>query len=354
KQKGWQVEIGRYPANNGRILCVDEIQNINHQELLPLAKAMDEGFLQIDRVLSKGYECETRMLMLGNPKLRRMGAPGQKKETYQVMDEFSFGCLALKDVFPYQFLRRIDISVIVNTNDPRKKHSSNQYLPMHEGKITRKMLKSLIYWAWNLREDQIEFEADAQEYCNKSGDELGEKFGNASDIPLVCKSDVKNNLARISAAMAVLCVSEEDNFTKLVIRKEHVDGAAAFLDFIYAHDNCQLEDYSEYQKMRHQLHDYDKAKAEFMEIVDREKHDPSGKASFRKMVKYLRYSDTIRRNELAEMVGCTADYITEMMRILKKYEFIDSTRDGYAKRPKFNRFLRKFSRECPAFLGVSI
>jgi hypothetical protein len=354
KQKGWQVKIGRYPANHGRILCVDEAQRIKHPELLTLAKAMDEGFLQIDRVLSKGYFCETRMILLCNPKPKIKGGPGELQESDQVLDAFSFGCLALKSVFPYQFLRRIDIAVTANTQDIADPDSINIYTPIQEGKVSRQMLKSLVYWAWNLGEDQIRFEPEAQEHCNRRAGELGRRFGDATDIPLVCQSDIKNTLARISAAIAVLCVSEENSFFRLVIKKHHVDGAFEFLNSLYAHDNFQLDDYSEYQRHRHRLHDYDRAKAEFLEIAQREKHDPQSNASFRKMVSYLRFHDTIRRNELAEMVGCAPEYISEMMRVLKRYEFIDSTRDGYAKRPKFNRFLRRLSREHPEFLKVSI
>jgi len=98
KQKGWQVKIGRYPANSRKILTVDEVQEVPGSQLQHIAKAMDEGFLQIDRVRSKGYESETRLVMLGNPK---RGA---------IMDEHPFGCTTLKAIFPVMMIRRLDFA----------------------------------------------------------------------------------------------------------------------------------------------------------------------------------------------------------------------------------------------------
>ena len=105
QQKGWQVKIGRYPANSRKLLIVDEAQHLPDWDVRTLAKAMEEGFLQVDRVQSKGYESQTRLILIANPKKDR------------IMDTFAFGCEALKTLFPPMILRRIDLAVFANTSD---------------------------------------------------------------------------------------------------------------------------------------------------------------------------------------------------------------------------------------------
>jgi hypothetical protein len=39
-----------------------------------------------------------------------------------------------------------------------------------------------------------------------------------------------------------------------------------------------------------------------------------------------------------------------MVRLLKRFNLLDTTRDGYVKKPKFNKFLRRFVRKHPKFL----
>ncbi len=39
------------------------------------------------------------------------------------------------------------------------------------------------------------------------------------------------------------------------------------------------------------------------------------------------------------------------MRLLKRFNLLDTTRDGYVKKPKFNKFLRRFAREHQDFFA---
>ncbi|GAB4137455.1 MAG: hypothetical protein Fur0037_02580 [Planctomycetota bacterium] len=58
----------------------------------------------------------------------------------------------------------------------------------------------------------------------------------------------------------------------------------------------------------------------------------------------------IRRGDLAEQAGCGIDTVKRAVRLLKRFNLLDTTRDGYVKKPKFNKFLRRFGRKHPKFL----
>jgi hypothetical protein len=118
---------------------------------------------------------------------------------------------------------------------------------------------------------------------------------------------------------------------------------------IYRHDNCGLNDYSEIQRLGSQLVDYEEIEAAFLERSEREKHDYQNSGTFTRTIYILRVSDTIRREDLAEQVGCSNDPIRKVIKLLKRFNLIDSGRNGYTKKPKFNKFLRRFLKKHKDF-----
>ena len=339
KQKGWQVRIGRYPANSRKILTVDEAQHLPGWDLRTISKAMEEGFLQIDRVQSKGYESQTRLLMIANP----------KKDL--VMDSFSFGCESLTTILPPTIIRRTDVAVFANSGDLKDLSVINR--KRTEGarrRVTPEMLRALVYWAWNLRPEQIIFTSEAEDVCLRRAGEMSDVYGYAVDIPLITLSDCRNNLARIAAAFAALLVSADEHFTRLVVEPKHVRMAADFLCRVYSHENCALDDYSRIARYGSQLLDYDQIEQDFMDKWAQEKHAQGrDKGFFSRLIFTLHITRTIRREDLAEQVGCSVDTVKRVIRLLKRFNLIDTTRDGYVKKPKFNKFLRRFSREHREF-----
>jgi len=340
KQKGWQVRVGRYPANTRRLLAVDEVQFIPERDLRTISKAMEEGFLQIDRVLSSGYESQTRLVMIGNP----------QKDS--VMDEFSFGCDALR-LFPPTVIRRTDLAVLANYTDLKDLSFINRrYESSGKRKITPEMLRAVVFWAWNLKPEQIEFTNEATEICLEKAKDLSEKYGYATKIPLVTLSDTRNKLARIAAALAVLNVSSNTDFSRLIVKPEHVYAAIFFLEELYGAENCQLDERSFIERSESQLSEYDEIEKEFLKKKDDGKHAGSNKPCyFTLIIATLRKKEIIRRDTLAEVVCCKPDTLSPTVSLLKKYSLLDSTRDGYKKTPKMNKFLRRFLQDYPDFLS---
>jgi 5S rRNA maturation endonuclease (ribonuclease M5) len=343
KQKGWQVRVGRYPANSRKILTVDEAQHLPEWDLRTISKAMEEGFLQIDRVQSKGYESQTRLIMIANP----------KKD--QIMDSFSFGCESLATILPPTLIRRTDIAVFANSGDLTDLSFINRRRT--EGsrrRITPGMLRAVVYWAWNLQPEQIVFTSEAEDYCLQRAREMSETYGFAADIPLITLSDCRNNLARVAAAYAVLLVSADESFARLVVEPEHVRMAAEFLSRVYSHDNCSLDDYSEICRASSQLADYDQIEAAFRKKWERAKHAGGDEEAryFPRIVSILRVTKVVRRDDLAEQTGCSVETVKRAVRLLKRFNLLETTPDGYVKRPKFNKFLRQFVRKCPGFLAA--
>ena len=340
QQKGWQVKIGRYPANSRKLLIVDEAQHLPDWDVRTLAKAMEEGFLQVDRVQSKGYESQTRLILIANPKKDR------------IMDTFAFGCEALKTLFPPMILRRIDLAVFANTSDLQDlSFASPPVTGDTPRQVTPEGLRAVIYWAWTLTPQQIRFAPAAERHCLQRAEALARVYGLAGDIPLVPPSDVRNKLARLAAAFAVFQVSASDDFSRLHIEPEHVDLAATFLDTIYTHENCGLDQYSALKGGATQLRDYEQiAQAFLKKRADEERVNGSATGFFPQLIYALRAADAIRRDELVEQLDCGLETVKRGVQLLKRFNLLDSAKDGYVKKPKFNRFLRRFLAAQPDFL----
>jgi len=338
KQKGWQVRVGRYPANSRKILTVDEVQHLPEWDMRAISKAMEEGFLQIDRVQSRGYESQTRLLLIANPRKDK------------VMDTFAFGCESLKTLFPPTIIRRTDFAVFANVgdiNDLSFINKANDADP--QAKVTPLMLRTLVFWAWNLKPEQVVFEPEAEAACLSIAQEMTEKFGYATDIPLVTLSDFRKKLARISAAMAALQLSSDEGFTKLIIKKKHVEFTAAFLTNLFSHDNCSLDDYSDIQRQGSQLEDYARIEESFIEKAGNIRFSRGHEPHFQRTILTLRITERIKREDLAEQVGASKDTISDYIQLLKRFNLIESGPYGYTKKPKFNKFIRRFMKAHPEF-----
>ncbi len=346
-QKGWIVKVGRFPANTRKLLIVDEVQEIRTQDLKTIAKAMDEGFMQVDRVSSKGYETQTRLIMLGNPKWE------------SIMDEYQFGCLTLKGIFPVIVTRRIDLAVFANVNDIENTEDIiRRGKSETEQKVTSEVLKSLIFWAWTIKPENITITDEAKEHCFDRSFELSEKFGYAIDIPLINRYEASKTLIRISTAFAILDVSTDADFLKLIVGKQHINMAYKFLCTIYTNDNCMLDEYSELKRKQDELCDYGEIETLFLRMMEKEKTSITERNVLARMLNTLWSAgigedskrSAIKKADFCDMIGCSKETVGKKIKILKRYSLIETTKDGYVKLPKFIRFLKRFRKDHPDLL----
>jgi 5S rRNA maturation endonuclease (ribonuclease M5) len=342
-QKGWQVKIGRYPANSGKLLVVDETQELAEWELKTMGMAVDKGFIQIDRVATGGYDSETRLIMLANPKEQ-----GHKRSD-PTMDHFRFGCTTLLGVFPPMLIRRSDIAIFLSGSDLKNMSLIQRPPSKEQPSLTSQMLRALVYWIWNLKPSQIVFTTEAEKRCSDLGTELNEKFS-ATDLPILF-TDSDKTVARIAAAFAGLSVSANDDFSQLLVLPTHVENAARYMRNIYSQDNCQLDLYAEFQRRQTCWNENEEAEKEVLEAIRNQKHDPEGGKIFFTILSTLVYlKESISLSRLAEDVGATKETVCRKMELFRRHNLVRSSSKGYFPTPKFNKFIRSMTRKYPDLL----
>jgi len=349
--KSWHARVGRYPANSRKLLMIDETQMIRHDELKSITKAMDEGVLEIDRVVQTTYESQTRVIFIGNPRLPRM-------------DHYQLGCQALKNVFPIMMIRRLDFAVLANQHDVSgiNKILHETHKKPKQRLVTDNMMRSLVYLMWNMRPEQIVFSEETTQACMKQAETISDKYGHASSIPLVTIYEIDKKIARLAVAMAALDGSFSDNYTRLNVLPRHIDSVSNMLDEIYGSENFQLNVYSHQMQLREEVTDYDKVVAAFDETIRREKRGhTNSEPSYLKRLLFSIWSQnveqdgtngkqaSISRNDIVDATGLSKRFVSDKMRLLKSANLITSSQSGYQKSPKFSRLFRQLLRDRPDF-----
>lgn len=340
KQRGveWYVQIGRYVMSSGKILAVDEVQELEADEIKKMAIAMDKGWLEVSQVASGGYSTKVRTLFLMNPKR------GKK------ISDFAYGCQAIAECFHPMFIRRIDLAVFTASKEEvefyNKKYSEEK---IDSIKIKPKDLKTLIHWAWTRDIENINWTDEATQKCLDSATDLVRMFGYADDIPLVSPQDFRNNLARLSTAFAILDGSFTEDYTGVVIKSEHVEKMSKFIDTVYSSSNCNLKHYSKNSQKKKTLVDYETIVETFDEVIKSDKASTDRRWSegqhFLQMLVLLQQQQFIRKADLADQLGVGKQWVQQRTSYLQMYDLIEMDRSGYRTTRKFNLFMRKWQED---------
>ena len=246
ERRGWRIKAGVLLKMNRQALIVDEAQDIAQEELKTMAEGIDTGLLRIDKIQNKIFECRTRVIFGCNPK-----HPKQASEQ-RTMDSFRYGCEAIKGIFPGMMIRRIDFAMFAATWDIEDKEKIYfPEIPDTPQQVTDEDLRALIFFAWNLKPEQIVIDDNTAHYIRKTAKYLSDKFGGSDDLPIVYSEDFRKTMARLSVAMAIIDLATTDDFSQVIVNLGHVADACELLERIYEARNCKLDEYAKAYVMTH-------------------------------------------------------------------------------------------------------
>lgn len=343
KNSEWHVSIGRYVQASGKIIAVDETQETTAEDIKRMAIAMDTGWLEINQVASGGYHTQTRTLFLMNPKRGR------------TLSDYSYGCTALKECFDPMFIRRLDVAVFVAGNHSYDFYNKKSEMAMddnglysvkNKSMISAKHFKTLIYWAWTRVPSQIIWTDAATEQCLKSATELSKTFGHVDEIPLINPQDFRNNLARLSAAYAVLARSFDESKEELIIKAEHVLKMEGLITMLYNSPSCKLGKRSIKAKSKNQLDDYQFVEREIDDMVKEERvNNKSGVSTntFCQLLSMLEDRPMMSKRDICDVLGKGFNWVTRKISRLQALNLLEiSHRSTFKTTRRFNLFMHKW------------
>ena len=349
ERRGWRIKAGALLKMNRQALIVDEAQDVPQEELKTMAEGIDTGLLRIDKIQNKIFESRTRVIFGCNPKNPKVAAE------QRTMDSFRYGCEAIKGIFPQMMIRRIDFAMFAATWDiTDKKKIFYPEIPKTPQQVTDEDLRALIFFAWNLKPEQIVIDTSTARYIREQAKYLSDKFGGSDDLPIVYSEDFRKTMARLSVATAIIDLSTTDDFSQVIVSLWHVSDACLMMERIYEGRNCKLDEYAQHYRQTHGIEGVE----EMLVEIDAVMADTSSDARWRFhhiFYELLNCPDgsQVRKMDLADEFSVTTRQIQEDLQFFKDHHLVNpNVQKGYKPEPRFFQiwdYLRRKNRQKYCF-----
>ena len=253
-------------------------------------------------------------------------------------------------------MRRIDLAAVLKKSEDNSTYN-RPVDTVSDVKVSPKLLRELIFFAWTLTPDRVVLETHATEYVLSQAMRMVDKFGSPDDITLVYPADFRKTLARLAAAWAVLDLSSGDDFKTIVVRRKHVDYACGLLDRLYSSPSSGLDRYSEACKRQRTLVDYGILQSEFTKRLDPASTKAlAGQSDFGKLCFVLTRGIPMSRRDLCRMLPCKEDWLGEQIAFFVQHGIVKS--DEVTKHivitAKWIGFLKRFEAEADTVLAAGV
>lgn len=223
------VKWGRYPANDGGFLALDECSGL--VELVPrLSGLRSSGVAEVTKITSERANARVRSVWLSNPVGNKMVADFGGNGVNLIRKLIK----APEDIARFNFIMVIGADEVpVHYKIEAPLLSQNRKVKV----LIKENAQQQIYWMWNLKPEQIKF---TDEDCLR---EAGKYLINSynCDFPIFNPSETIIKLARLSIALAGILGNVEEGC--LIVDPEHIETIRKWYDTIYTSKYFNLKQY---------------------------------------------------------------------------------------------------------------
>jgi hypothetical protein len=231
--RDWIITWGAVPLNDRRLVVLDEVSGLELPQLAQLSAMRSSGEAQITKIVSESTPARTRAVWMGNA---RNGRP---------MSDFTYGVQAIRPLIGNnEDVARFDIAMTVSEvdvpteviNERKNENTSSRRYPSAA-------CRTAVNWAWTRRAEHVKWAPGAEDAVLAAASAMGGLYH--SDPPLVQAANVRLKLARIAVALACRTVSTDKDFEVVIVKKQHIKDAVAFMDMLYGNPRFGYKDVSE-------------------------------------------------------------------------------------------------------------
>lgn len=323
---------GLLPQQDRSILIIDGANYISPEDWGTAREARRSGKLIIERVVKGEHPCRTRLVLIANPP--------------KPLNQYIYPIEALKDVHQDPDIARTDMCVCFMNSDVPKEEIN---IPQEERSkpemdIDQDTLQQSVFWAFSRKAEDIIISDDVTKVINDAANRLLDKFGAATDIPLVT-NDVKYKVARISVALASLLHSTNKSHEKAIVTVEIVEAVERFIERVYSAPNCRFDQYALDKRLSTDITS-DEFNSIQKALAEETRRDRSNILT--EMIGMFRSNNIIRLNEISARLDKSDSTIKSKLVFFKRFGLIRSGKSGYAKTEKFIQFLNRIEQEKKA------
>lgn len=317
--KEWTLEWGAIPLNDRRLVALDEAGGLTTDQIGQLSSVRSSGRAEIHKAIQDETNARTRLIWLSNPRDNRMG-----------MAAYMYGVRAIPPLIGNQEdVARFDFAMSVSSGDVATEVINSRKTRKRRHVHTSDACHALIKWVWSRKRDDVIWDRGAENLVFKESVRLGREY--VADPPLIQGQNVRQKLARLAVALAARTFSTDETCTKVMVEKEHVEGAITFLEHIYGSNGFGYKEVSKRAKADEQ------AAIARLDEVKEYLYTRPGLARF-----LISSQGSFRRQQLEEMLNYTKEEANLVIQRLAAMHMIQSNSDwDYRLTPHLNTILRE-------------
>lgn len=312
--KEWSVTWGAIPINDRRLVILDEIGGMHQEEIAAMSSVRSSGTAELTKIQSERTYARTRLIWLGNPRNGRMS-------------DYTYGVQAIRPLIGNdEDIARFDLAMSV-VADEVPAQAINTVRSVGSMPYSDEACNKLLRWAWSRKANDIVWVEGAQEEVLAAANELGRKF--IEDPPLVQAANIRVKIARLSVALAIRLFSSDENFERVLVRKEHVRDAVRFLERIYS-----MKNFGYAERSQEIIHDRREAE-DHRAYIERYLEDNPA------LAKFLRSTGSFRRPDLEEIMHIGREEANHIIATLWDRRMVRKDKGDIKVEPTLHRILRE-------------
>jgi len=227
------ISWGKIPMNDMGIVIIDELSNLDVQTLQDMTPSRSDGILDMAMITSGTAYARTAKIMLSNPRVWK--TEDARSSQYGVMEIKNF---CTKD----EVASRFDYVLYVKQSDVPVSSLQSSYTPI-SNIFTPLQCQTHLKWAKSRKPDQIVYEEGVTELIHSIQNEMSAKFHESTQF---VNTEMRAKICRMAISVAAITVSTpDDDYEKIMVRKEHVEFIRDMLMKTYCGPNLQMDIYSE-------------------------------------------------------------------------------------------------------------
>lgn len=248
----WTITWGKFPQNDRKLLILDEASGLSKDDFGAMSSMRSRGIVEINKAKIGQAYARTRSIWISNPRVGN----GAKH-----MKDYPYGAKAIIDlVGRSEDIARFDFAMGVGRDEVDESiiNRDTSHLPKGPVKYTKELCQRLIMWAWSRNakgyltpeNDKVEFTAEAYSRLLKEASHMGREY-DGSSLSIVERNSMKVKLSRLAVACAARLFSTDETYEKVIVKSEHVEFVANFLEKIYSNPTLGYRAMAKDEQRRH-------------------------------------------------------------------------------------------------------
>jgi hypothetical protein len=223
------AEWGPIPRHHKRMVQIDETSGL--QEIITrMSSVRTSGIAEVNKIGGGRVPASVRLLWLSNP------APHDRSNRTRPIGEYKYGASdAIVDLIKGQEdIARFDIAMAVASEEVTDEQIRELRSMVVPHVYTAELCHMLATYAWTRTADNIFFAEGVTDLIYDVSKQLAGKY--VSQPPFVQASNFSAKLARMCVALATMLYSTDETGEDVIVRPEHVNYMADYVQECYDND----------------------------------------------------------------------------------------------------------------------